>query len=128
MLTLMAIPRVSWMLLSCLMLLSQVQGEESQKEQPSPRITCPKGSQDASHYYALFKTPKSWMDADGEEPNGGGWEWSNTDVLNYLNWERNPFTASDRGYCGSLSRNSGFLKWRDYHCDVQLPYVCKFKN
>jgi hypothetical protein len=29
MLTLMAIPRVSWMLLSCLMLLSQVQGQIS---------------------------------------------------------------------------------------------------
>ncbi|OBS77896.1 hypothetical protein A6R68_19715, partial [Neotoma lepida] len=42
----------------------------------------------------------------GEEPNGGGWEWSNSDVMNYLNWERNPFTALDRGFCGSLSRAS----------------------
>ncbi|XP_048193384.1 regenerating islet-derived protein 3-beta-like [Perognathus longimembris pacificus] len=164
---------MSWMLLSCLMLLSQVQGEDSQKDLPSARISCPKGSQAyGSHCYALFKAPKSWTNADlacqkrpsghlvsvlsgaeasfvsalvknteisyqyvwmglhdptlGEEPNGDGWEWSNSDVMNYFNWERNPFIYSDRGYCGSLSRNSGFLKWRDYNCDVQLPYVCKF--
>uniref|UniRef100_A0A8D2DAU6 C-type lectin domain-containing protein n=1 Tax=Sciurus vulgaris TaxID=55149 RepID=A0A8D2DAU6_SCIVU len=162
----MALPSMSWMLLSCLMLLSQVQGEDTQKELASPRISCPKGSKAyASYCYALFSTPKSWVDADvsasgsllfsssfvsslvkssvnsyqyvwiglhdptlGQESNGAGWEWSSTDVLNYLNWERNPSTPSDRGYCGSLSRNSAFLKWRDYNCDRELPYVCKFKN
>ncbi|XP_047379110.1 regenerating islet-derived protein 3-gamma-like isoform X2 [Sciurus carolinensis] len=129
MLSPMALPSMSWMLLSCLMLLSQVQGEDTQKEVPSPRISCPKGSKAyASHCYALFSTPKSWVDADGQESNGAGWEWSSTDVLNYLNWERNPSTPSDRGYCGSLSRSSGFLKWRDYSCDRELPYVCKFKD
>ncbi|XP_047379073.1 regenerating islet-derived protein 3-gamma-like isoform X2 [Sciurus carolinensis] len=125
MLSPMALPSMSWMLLSCLMLLSQVQGEDTQKEVPSPRISCPKGSKAyASHCYALFSTPKSWVDADGQEPNGAGWEWSSTDVLNYFNWDRNPST----GYCGSLSGNSGFLKWRDYNCNAELPYVCKFKN
>ncbi|MBZ3883306.1 Regenerating islet-derived protein 3-gamma, partial [Sciurus carolinensis] len=146
-------------------------GEDTQKEVPSPRISCPKGSKAyASHCYALFSTPKSWVDADlacqkrseghlvsvlsgaeasfvsslvkssvnsyqyiwiglhdptlGQEPNGAGWEWSSTDVLNYFNWDRNPST----GYCGSLSGNSGFLKWRDYNCNAELPYVCKFKN
>ncbi|XP_042546369.1 regenerating islet-derived protein 3-beta-like [Dipodomys spectabilis] len=64
----------------------------------------------------------------GQSPNGDGWEWSNSDVLNFFNWDRNPSTAPDRGYCGSLSSNSGFLKWRDVQCDVQLPYVCKFKG
>ncbi|XP_076689500.1 regenerating islet-derived protein 3-gamma-like isoform X2 [Callospermophilus lateralis] len=129
MLTPMALPSMSWMLLSCLMLLSQVQGEDTQKEQASPRISCPKGSKAyASYCYALFTTPKSWIDADGQEPNGAGWEWSSTDVLNYANWERNPSTASDRGYCGSVSRSSGFLRWRDYNCNIQLPYVCKFKG
>ncbi|OWK10050.1 hypothetical protein Celaphus_00005494 [Cervus elaphus hippelaphus] len=59
------LPRLSWMLLSCLMLLSQVQGENSQKELPSARISCPTGSMAYRSYcYALFKTPKTWMDAD----------------------------------------------------------------
>ncbi|EDL91076.1 pancreatitis-associated protein, isoform CRA_c [Rattus norvegicus] len=46
--------------------------------------------------------------------------------MNYVNWERNPSTALDRGFCGSLSRSSGFLRWRDTTCEVKLPYVCKF--
>ncbi|KAM4866722.1 regenerating islet-derived protein 3-beta-like [Thomomys bottae] len=170
-----ALSSMFWMLLSCLMLLSQVRGEDSQMDLPSARISCPKGSQAyASNCYALFKIPKSWTDADlacqkrpsghlvsvlsgaeatfvstlvkntansypyvwmglhdptlGEEANAGGWEWSNSDVLNYFNWERNPSIYSDRGYCGALSRNSGFLNWRDYSCKAQLPYVCKFKG
>ncbi|XP_007121677.2 lithostathine-like [Physeter macrocephalus] len=171
----MGLPSLLWMLLSCLMLLSQVQGEESQKKLPSARISCPKGSMAyASYCYALFTTPKTWMDADmtcqkrpsgylvsvlsgtegsfvaslvknnlkttsdvwiglhdpteGSEPNAGGWEWSNDDVLNYAAWEKNPSHNSNPGYCGSLSRSSGYLKWRDYNCYVNLPYVCKFKG
>ncbi|KAM5227835.1 regenerating islet-derived protein 3-beta-like [Ctenodactylus gundi] len=168
---------MSRMLLSCLILLSLslVQGEESQEKMASSRTVCPKGSKVyGSHCYALFRTPKSWFDADlscqkrpaghlvsvlsrteasfvsslvrnsvnsyqyvwiglydptmGLAPNGDGWEWSNTDVLDYSNWERNPSTSSNRGYCGSVSRSSGFLMWRDYNCDLQLPYVCKFKG
>ncbi|XP_007945661.1 regenerating islet-derived protein 3-gamma-like [Orycteropus afer afer] len=64
----------------------------------------------------------------GLEPNAGGWEWSNTDVLNYLAWERLPSTVSNPGHCGSLSQNSGFRSWKDYNCDQRLPYVCKFKG
>ncbi|XP_062934788.1 regenerating islet-derived protein 3-gamma-like isoform X1 [Cynocephalus volans] len=171
----MALTSVSWVLLSCLMLLSQVQGKDAQKELPSAQISCPKGSKAyASHCYALFTTPKSWVDADlacqkrpsghlvsvlsgaeasfvsalvkntvntysyiwiglhdptqGNEPDGGGWEWSSTDVLNYFAWERNPSTVTNPSHCGSLSRSSGFLKWKDYNCDVSLPYVCKFKD
>nr|XP_008537458.1 PREDICTED: regenerating islet-derived protein 3-gamma-like isoform X2 [Equus przewalskii] len=122
-----ALPSMSWMLLSCLMLLSQVQGEDSQKNLPSPRLSCPKGSNAyGSHCYALFMTPKSWMDADGYEPYADGWEWSSTDVLNYFAWERDPATVSNPGYCASLSQSTGYLKWKDYNCDVKLPYICKF--
>ncbi|XP_027478978.1 lithostathine-like isoform X1 [Zalophus californianus] len=61
----MALPSMSWMLLSCLMFLARVQGEDFQKDVPTPRISCPKGSKAyAAHCYALFMTPKSWMDAD----------------------------------------------------------------
>ncbi|XP_034856368.1 regenerating islet-derived protein 3-gamma-like isoform X2 [Mirounga leonina] len=125
----MALPSLSWMLLSCLMFLAQVQGEDSQKDVPAPRISCPKGSKAyASHCYALFMTPKSWMDADGYEPNAGGWEWSSNDVLNYFAWERDPSTITNPGYCGSLSSSTGYLRWKDYNCYVKLPYVCKFKD
>ncbi|XP_055452448.1 regenerating islet-derived protein 3-gamma-like [Psammomys obesus] len=62
----------------------------------------------------------------GQEPNRGGWEWSNADVMNYFNWEVTPSSASG-GYCGSLSRTSGYQKWRENYCDLELPYVCKFK-
>ncbi|XP_039708458.1 regenerating islet-derived protein 3-gamma-like isoform X2 [Pteropus medius] len=125
----MAFPSLSWMLFSCLVLLSQVQGEDNKKEVSSPRSRCPKGSYAfRSHCYALFMTPKSWNDADGYELNAGGWEWSSDDVLNYLAWERNPATISNPGYCGSLSRNSGYLSWKDYNCSARLPYICKFKN
>ncbi|XP_008698272.1 regenerating islet-derived protein 3-gamma-like isoform X2 [Ursus maritimus] len=124
-----ALPSMSWMLLSCLMSLAQVQGEDIQKDVPAPRISCPKGSKAyASHCYALFMTPKSWMDADGYEPNAGGWEWSSDDVLNYLAWEKDPSTIANPGYCGSLSRSTGYLRWKDYSCGTKLPYVCKFKD
>ncbi|XP_024414366.1 lithostathine-like isoform X2 [Desmodus rotundus] len=60
-----ALPSVSWLLLSCLMLLSQVQGEDSKKELDSPWRSCPQGSYVyRSHCYALFMNPKSWIDAD----------------------------------------------------------------
>ncbi|CAH7135758.1 regenerating islet-derived protein 3-gamma [Phodopus roborovskii] len=169
----MALIQMSWMLLSCLMLFPQVQGENVKENVPSSRISCPKGSQAYGSYcYVLFRIPKSWFDADlacqkrpaghlasvlsgseasfvssmvkssvnsgqyvwiglhdptlGQEPNGGGWEWSNADVMNFFNWDIPPSSASG-GHCGSLSRNSGFLKWKDNYCDMELPYVCKFK-
>ncbi|XP_058523389.1 regenerating islet-derived protein 3-gamma-like [Ochotona princeps] len=171
----MGLTRVSWMLVSCLMLLSQVQGEDSQKDVASPKISCPSGSKVYGSYcYAVFVTPKSWTDAElacqkrssghlvsvltageasfvsslvrstansysyiwiglhdptqGTEDNAEGWEWVSLDVTNYSAWERNPSTAANRGYCGSLSLSSTFLKWRDYNCDSHLPYICKFKG
>ncbi|XP_010331698.1 regenerating islet-derived protein 3-alpha-like isoform X2 [Saimiri boliviensis] len=125
----MALPSVSWMLLSCLMLLSQVQGEDPQQELPLPRISCPKGSKAyGSHCYALFTSPKSWIDADGTEPDRNGWEWSSSDVMNYLAWAKNPSSASNPGHCASLPRNTAFLKWKAYNCNARLPYVCKFTN
>ncbi|XP_059516708.1 lithostathine-like [Myotis daubentonii] len=171
----MALPRMSWMLLSCLMLLSQVQGELSLPEESLPKIRCPKGSYAfSSHCYALFRTAKTWQDAnlacqkrsdgflasvlsgaessflaslvknnlntcdyvwiglhdpsEGLEPNADGWEWINKDVMNYFAWEKVPASIPTSGHCGSLSRNSGYLFWKDYNCNEKLPYVCKFKG
>ncbi|XP_049640916.1 lithostathine-like isoform X1 [Suncus etruscus] len=174
MLTPMALPSMSWMLLSCLMLLAQVKGEV-QNNQPSVRISCPKGSVAYfSHCYALYRTPATWMDAEmtcqnrpsghltsvltgseasflasliknsmssqnyvwiglhdpteGLQPNGGGWQWISTDVMNYQAWERKPPSSPNFGYCGSVSQSSGFRQWKDYNCELKLPYICKFKN
>ncbi|CAK6435248.1 unnamed protein product [Pipistrellus nathusii] len=170
----MALPRMSWLLLSCLMLLSQVQGEDT-KEESLPKISCPRGSYAFGfHCYALFRTPKTWIDADlacqkrpsgslasvlsgaeanflaslvkknlnscnfvwiglhdpteGLESNAGGWEWSNNDVMDYFAWEKDPASISNPDHCGSLSGSSGYLLWKDYACEKELPYVCKFKG
>ncbi|XP_031236747.1 regenerating islet-derived protein 3-gamma [Mastomys coucha] len=173
MLSRMTLTIMSWMLLSCLMLLSQVQGEDAKNDVPSSRISCPKGSRAYGSYcYALFSVSKNWFDADlacqkrpsghlvsvlsgseasflssmikssgnnvqdvwiglhdptqGGEPNRGGWEWVNADVMNYINWETSP-SSSSSSHCGTLSRASGFLRWRENYCTSALPYVCKFK-
>ncbi|KAM5318440.1 LOW QUALITY PROTEIN: lithostathine-like [Glossophaga mutica] len=147
-----ALPSVSWMLLSCLMFLSQVQGEDSKEELHSSQSSCPQGSY-AYHFhcYALFMNPKSWTDANiacqkqhsgflvsvlsgaeasslgslvknnlntspyiwiglhdptqSYEPNAGGWEWSNNDVMNYFAWD--PATVTNPTFFGSLSQSSG---------------------
>ncbi|XP_060051678.1 regenerating islet-derived protein 3-gamma-like [Erinaceus europaeus] len=172
----MAFPSVSWMLLFCLVLLCRpAPAEDLQKEVLSPRISCPQGSVAyASHCYALYLTPRSWMDADmdcqkrpsghlvsvlsgsegsfvasvinnslntystiwiglhdpteGIQPNGNGWEWSSTDVLNYRAWEKYPPSGSYPGFCGGVTKSSGFKKWKDFNCDLELPYVCKFTD
>ncbi|XP_055973597.1 regenerating islet-derived protein 3-gamma-like isoform X2 [Sorex fumeus] len=119
---------VAWMLLSCLMLQCQVKGEDLQKKKTSEKINCPSGSLSyVSNCYALFLSPKTWMDANGLQPNGNGWEWINHDVLNYRAWEKHNSSTAP-GYCGSLSATSNYEQWRDYDCDKLLPYVCKFKN
>lgn len=53
----------------------------------------------------------------GQEPNGGGWEWSNSDVLSYFNWDGNPSSVVNRGHCGSLSATSG-KKWKYHLCII----------
>ncbi|XP_055975001.1 regenerating islet-derived protein 3-gamma-like [Sorex fumeus] len=58
---------VAWLVLSCLMLQTQVKGEDLQNEELSPRARCPKGSKAYGNYcYAYFKISKSFMDADFE--------------------------------------------------------------
>ncbi|KAL1768293.1 reproteinrating islet-derived protein 3-gamma-like [Sigmodon hispidus] len=148
---------MSWMLLSCLMLLSQVQGRvflplelnflcaPSAKDQNRALLACQKRSSghlvsvlsgaEASFVSSMVKRSVNngqyvWIGLRdptlGQEPNAGGWEWSNADVMNYLNWEVSP-ASSSRGYCGSLSQDTRYVKWISNYCDLELPYVCKFK-
>ncbi|XP_016047557.2 regenerating islet-derived protein 3-gamma-like [Erinaceus europaeus] len=65
---------------------------------------------------------------EGYQPNGLGWAWSSTEVLNHHAWEKIPPSYPYPGYCGSLTQNSGFQKWKDFGCNLELPYVCKFMN
>ncbi|XP_006900245.1 PREDICTED: regenerating islet-derived protein 3-gamma-like isoform X2 [Elephantulus edwardii] len=125
----MALPSMSWMLLSCLMLLSQIQAKDAQMEQLSASISCPGGSKAYGSYcYAFFLTPKAWMEANGLELNGGGWEWRNTGVLYYFAWKKDPSTIINHGHCESLSRITGNKKQFFYNCEQRLLYVCEFKN
>ncbi|EHB13753.1 Regenerating islet-derived protein 3 gamma [Heterocephalus glaber] len=172
----MALSSMSRMLLSCLMLLCQVQGSEDSQDKmhASPCISCPKGSKAYGSYcYALFRTQKSWTDTDLSasihlvsvlseavasfasslvKSSGSSYPYSwirlhdptlmqislvsviyqvsliKIPMLVYFNWSRNPSTASDCGPCGSVSQNSGNSLWRDYNCNAQLPYVCKFED
>ena len=38
------------------------------------------------------------------------------------------FSSSTSPIHLSSSVSSGYLRWRDYNCYVNLPYVCKFKD
>ncbi|XP_006878205.1 PREDICTED: regenerating islet-derived protein 3-gamma-like, partial [Chrysochloris asiatica] len=62
------------------------------------------------------------------EQGADSWEWTNDDLMSYTAWERDPSTISNPEPCATLSRNTGYLKWKDFNCDVKLPYVCKFKG
>uniref|UniRef100_A0A8C6IMB0 Regenerating islet-derived 3 delta n=1 Tax=Mus spicilegus TaxID=10103 RepID=A0A8C6IMB0_MUSSI len=120
---------MSWMLLCCLMSLSWVQGEQSQKKLSSPRITCPQEAQAYGSYcYLLILEPQTWANAEGSLPNENGWKWSSSDPLTFYNWEIPPSVSAHHGYCAALSQASGYQKWRDYYCDTIFPYVCKFKG
>ncbi|XP_049640557.1 regenerating islet-derived protein 3-gamma-like [Suncus etruscus] len=64
---------------------------------------------------------------EGKQDDAIGWEWSSTDQLKYHAWEVTPPSLPDSGYCGIVTESSGFRKWKDYNCNLKLPYVCKFK-
>ncbi|XP_002709740.1 lithostathine-1-alpha-like isoform X2 [Oryctolagus cuniculus] len=53
------------MLISCLMCLSQGQGQEEQPQQPSPKNRCPEGTNAYGSYcYFFYQHPETWVDAD----------------------------------------------------------------
>ncbi|XP_055972647.1 lithostathine-like [Sorex fumeus] len=74
--------------------------------------------------------PLVWIglhdNTEGTQPNAGGWEWSNGDVLNYQAWEKGSPTNS--GYCGAILSHTGYEKWQNYDCWIVMPYICKFES
>ncbi|XP_006900244.1 PREDICTED: regenerating islet-derived protein 3-gamma-like isoform X1 [Elephantulus edwardii] len=86
----MALPSMSWMLLSCLMLLSQIQAKDAQMEQLSASISCPGGSKAYGSYcYAFFLTPKAWMEA-----NMAYQKWSSGHLVSLASGAEGSFVAS----------------------------------
>lgn len=83
-------------------------------------------------FLARFLTGESneyayiWIGLHDPTEKGNGWQWSNHDIMNYMAWQRTPPTYPSPGYCGSVMESSGFKKWKDFNCDEELPYVCKF--
>ncbi|XP_012788992.1 lithostathine-like [Sorex araneus] len=45
---------------------------------------------------------------EGCQLNGGGWNWSSNDALNYHAWEETP-TLNSNAFCGTVSQNS--VQW-----------------
>ncbi|XP_049640556.1 lithostathine-like [Suncus etruscus] len=106
------------------------------QKQPSGYLTSVLSGSEASFVASLIKTnfnnyKNIWIGlhdpTEGQQPNGGGWQWASTDVMNYQAWEVKP-SPNSKAYCGTVSQSSNYRKWREYNCDLMLPYVCKFKN
>uniref|UniRef100_A0A1A8PCB3 Mannose receptor, C type 2 n=1 Tax=Nothobranchius rachovii TaxID=451742 RepID=A0A1A8PCB3_9TELE len=54
----------------------------------------------------------------------GGWQWSDSSPLNYLNWETDEPKHVDEENCVVVrSESSG--RWKSRECSEALPYVCK---
>ncbi|XP_021514573.1 lithostathine-1 isoform X1 [Meriones unguiculatus] len=56
------------------------------------------------------------------------WHWSSGSLFIYKSWATGSPNSSNRGYCVSLTSNTGYKKWRDSNCDAQYSFVCKFKS
>ncbi|XP_049640563.1 lithostathine-like [Suncus etruscus] len=69
----------------------------------------------------------TWIGLHDPTEKGNGWQWSNKDVMSYTAWEENS-CPSYEGYCGRVTKDSGFMKWKGTKCETKLPYVCKFKS
>ncbi|KAM4531180.1 C-type mannose receptor 2 [Odontesthes bonariensis] len=54
----------------------------------------------------------------------GGWQWSDSSPLKYLNWEpEQPNHAEEENCVVIRTESSG--RWQNRDCSVALPYVCK---
>ncbi|XP_023813179.1 C-type mannose receptor 2 [Oryzias latipes] len=54
----------------------------------------------------------------------GGWQWSDSSPLKYLNWEKEQPNHADEENCVVI-RTESSGRWQNRDCSVDLPYVCK---
>ncbi|XP_031236746.1 lithostathine-1 [Mastomys coucha] len=56
------------------------------------------------------------------------WHWSSGSLFLYKAWATGSPNSSNRGYCASLTSNTGYKRWKDDNCDAQYSFVCKFRG
>ncbi|XP_029014189.1 C-type mannose receptor 2 [Betta splendens] len=64
-----------------------------------------------------------WIGLNDLDVNGG-WQWSDTSPLKYLNWEQDQPNHEDEENCAVI-RTESSGRWQNRDCSVALPYVCK---
>ncbi|XP_066554682.1 C-type mannose receptor 2 [Amia ocellicauda] len=66
-----------------------------------------------------------WIGLNDLDINGG-WQWSDSSPLKYLNWETDQPDQQDQESCAVIrTETSG--RWKNKECSIALPYVCKKK-
>uniref|UniRef100_A0A8C5L7S2 Lithostathine-1 n=1 Tax=Jaculus jaculus TaxID=51337 RepID=A0A8C5L7S2_JACJA len=56
------------------------------------------------------------------------WHWSSGSLSIYKSWATGAPNSANRGYCGTLTSNTGYKKWKDESCDSLYSFVCKFRS
>ncbi|KAM6957627.1 C-type mannose receptor 2 [Aplochiton taeniatus] len=54
----------------------------------------------------------------------GGWQWTDSSPLKYLNWEADQPNHAEEENCAAI-RTESSGGWQNRECSVALPYVCK---
>ncbi|TSK77078.1 C-type mannose receptor 2 [Bagarius yarrelli] len=64
-----------------------------------------------------------WLGLNDLDLNGG-WQWSDSAPLKYLNWETDQPNHENEQNCGVI-RTESSGRWQNRECSMALPYICK---
>ncbi|KAK2893561.1 C-type mannose receptor 2 [Channa argus] len=64
-----------------------------------------------------------WIGLNDLDINGG-WQWSDSSPLKYLNWEQDHPNHAEEENCAVI-RTDTSGRWQNRDCSVALPYACK---
>ncbi|XP_030649161.1 C-type mannose receptor 2 [Chanos chanos] len=68
-------------------------------------------------------TASLWMGLNDLDLNGG-WQWSDSSPLKYLNWEAGQPNHEEEENCAVIrTETSG--RWQNRDCSIAMPYICK---